>query len=64
MLTLFRPFSIRTPQEVKLGDRERIRQLFERACHLEMPPKKMKFLFKRYMQARERPFAHSAHIPL
>lgn len=37
-------------QEVKLGDKQRIEALFERATHMQLPPKKMKFLFKRYLQ--------------
>ena len=37
-------------QEVKLGDKQRIEALFERAVHMQLPPKKMKFLFKRYLQ--------------
>lgn len=37
-------------QEIKIGDSQRIRALFERATHLSLPPKKMKFLFKRYLQ--------------
>lgn len=37
-------------QEIKLGDQQRIEALFERAVHLQLPPKKMKFLFKRYLQ--------------
>ena len=37
-------------QEIKLADRQRIEALFERAVHMQLPPKKMKFLFKRYLQ--------------
>eukprot|EP01025_Chloroclados_australasicus_P050299 TRINITY_DN5766_c0_g1_i4.p1 TRINITY_DN5766_c0_g1~~TRINITY_DN5766_c0_g1_i4.p1 ORF type:complete len:436 (+),score=78.55 TRINITY_DN5766_c0_g1_i4:163-1470(+) len=37
-------------KEIKLGDEQKIRALFERATHLELPPKKIKFLFKRYLQ--------------
>ena len=40
-------------QEVKLGDKKRIEALFERAVHMQLPPKKMKFLFKRYLQYEE-----------
>ena len=36
-------------QEVKQGDAQRIRALFERATHLQLPPKKMKQLFKRWV---------------
>ena len=37
-------------QEIKVGDKQRIEALFERATHMQLPPKKMKFLFKRYLQ--------------
>eukprot|EP01024_Parvocaulis_polyphysoides_P069315 TRINITY_DN84821_c0_g1_i1.p2 TRINITY_DN84821_c0_g1~~TRINITY_DN84821_c0_g1_i1.p2 ORF type:complete len:170 (-),score=25.80 TRINITY_DN84821_c0_g1_i1:14-475(-) len=37
-------------KEIKIGDQQKIRALFERATHLQLPPKKMKFLFKRYLQ--------------
>ena len=40
----------RSSQEIRLGDQERIRGLFERATHLALPPKKMKFLFRRYLE--------------
>ena len=36
-------------QEIKQGDPERTRALLERATHLELNPKSMKFLFKRYL---------------
>lgn len=36
-----------TPQT---GEQQRIRTLFERATHLPLPPKKMKFLFRRYLE--------------
>ena len=36
-------------QEIGQGDRERTHGLFERATHLALPPKKMKFLFRRYL---------------
>jgi len=36
-------------QEIKQGDADRIRALLERATHLELNPKSMKFLFKRYL---------------
>ncbi|PRW55969.1 RNA binding rRNA processing [Chlorella sorokiniana] len=42
-------WSVYLDQEVAAGDQQRIRALFERATHLELPPKKMKFLFKRYL---------------
>ncbi|MBA0857666.1 hypothetical protein Goshw_015409 [Gossypium schwendimanii] len=36
-------------QEIRLGDEDVIRALFERAISLSLPPKKMKFLFKKYL---------------
>ncbi|KAI3436621.1 hypothetical protein D9Q98_006038 [Chlorella vulgaris] len=42
-------WSVYLDQEVAGGDQQRIRALFERATHLQLPPKKMKFLFKRYL---------------
>jgi len=36
-------------QEIGQGDRERARALFERATHSALPAKKMKFLFRRYL---------------
>jgi rRNA biogenesis protein RRP5 len=40
-------WSVYLDQEVAQGDQRRVRALFERATHLELPPRKMKFLFKR-----------------
>ena len=37
-------------QEVKQGEQARIRSLFERAVTLQLPAKKIKFLFKRYLE--------------
>ncbi|KAG2446158.1 hypothetical protein HXX76_000753 [Chlamydomonas incerta] len=37
-------------QEIKTGEQPRIRALFERATHLPLPPKKMKFLFRRFLE--------------
>ena len=37
-------------QEIKQGDKSRIRSLFARATSLEIPAKKIKFLFKRQME--------------
>ncbi|KAB1222435.1 hypothetical protein CJ030_MR2G028763 [Morella rubra] len=37
-------------QEIRLGDVDVIRALFERAISLSLPPKKMKFLFKKYLE--------------
>ena len=42
--------SLPPPQEVKLADQPRIRALFERATSLSLPAKKMKFLFKRWLE--------------
>ena len=36
-------------QEIKLNDTERVRNLFERATSMQIPPKKIKFLFKRHL---------------
>ncbi|KAL6997499.1 hypothetical protein U1Q18_007623 [Sarracenia purpurea var. burkii] len=43
-------WSIYLDQEVRLGDTDVIRALFERAISLSIPPKKMKFLFKKYLE--------------
>jgi hypothetical protein len=43
---LHHPFAA---QEIKAGDVDRTRNLFERATSLSLPPKRMKFLFKRYV---------------
>ncbi|XVE75785.1 hypothetical protein DITRI_Ditri12bG0120500 [Diplodiscus trichospermus] len=42
-------WSIYLDQEIRLGDEDMIRALFERAISLSLPPKKMKFLFKKYL---------------
>lgn len=42
-------WSVYLDQEVAQGDAQRVRSLFERATHLSLPPKKMKFVFKRYL---------------
>eukprot|EP00887_Chlorella_sp_A99_P002754 scaffold6.g2754.t1 len=42
-------WSVYLDQEIAAGDAQRTRALFERATHLALPPKKMKFLFKRYL---------------
>ncbi|KAI4310641.1 hypothetical protein MLD38_035604 [Melastoma candidum] len=42
-------WSVYLDQEVKLGDAEIIRSLFERAISLSLPLKKIKFLFKKYL---------------
>ncbi|KAG1347586.1 Ribosomal protein S1-like1 [Cocos nucifera] len=43
-------WSIYLDQEIRLGDVEVIRALFGRATFLSLPPKKMKFLFKKYVE--------------
>ncbi|XP_042394409.1 rRNA biogenesis protein RRP5-like [Zingiber officinale] len=43
-------WSIYLDQEIRLGDTEVIRALFERVTCLSLPPKKMKFLFKKYLE--------------
>ncbi|XP_057496360.1 rRNA biogenesis protein RRP5 [Actinidia eriantha] len=43
-------WSIYLDQEIRLGDVDLIRALFERAISLSLPPKKMKFLFKKYLE--------------
>lgn len=43
-------WSIYLDQEIRVGDEDMIRALFERAISLALPPKKMKFLFKKYLE--------------
>jgi rRNA biogenesis protein RRP5 len=43
-------WSVYLDQEIRLGDTEIIRALFERVTCLSLPPKKMKFLFKKYLE--------------
>lgn len=43
-------WSIYLDQEIRVGDADRIRGLFNRAITLTLPPKKMKFLFKKYLE--------------
>ena len=40
--------------EVKQGDVQRVRALLERATSLSLPPKKMKFLFRRWLEFERR----------
>jgi len=40
-------------QEKKTGDQQRIRSLFARVTHLDLPLEKMKKLFRRYMDYEE-----------
>lgn len=48
-------WSVYLDQEISRGgDLQRVRSLFERATHLALPPKKMKFLFKRYLEFEKR----------
>ncbi|GAB4851487.1 hypothetical protein Ancab_030889 [Ancistrocladus abbreviatus] len=42
-------WSVYLDQEIRLGDVDIIRALFERATSLSLPAKKMKFLFKKYL---------------
>ncbi|XP_061360719.1 rRNA biogenesis protein RRP5 isoform X2 [Gastrolobium bilobum] len=42
-------WSVYLDQEIQLKDEDVIRALFERAVSLSLPPKKMKFLFKKYL---------------
>ncbi|RAL51772.1 hypothetical protein DM860_010490 [Cuscuta australis] len=42
-------WSVYLDQEIRLGDTDVTRSLFERAISLSLPPKKMKFLFKKYL---------------
>ncbi|XP_066389622.1 rRNA biogenesis protein RRP5-like [Miscanthus floridulus] len=42
-------WSVYLDQEIRLGDIEVIRALFERVTCLTLPPKKMQFLFKKYL---------------
>ncbi|KAF8768533.1 hypothetical protein HU200_007543 [Digitaria exilis] len=43
-------WSVYLDQEIRLGDIEVIRGLFEKAICLTLPPKKMQFLFKKYLK--------------
>ncbi|KAL9228093.1 hypothetical protein vseg_003707 [Gypsophila vaccaria] len=42
-------WSVYLDQEIRLGDADLVRALFERATSLSIPPKKMNFLFKKYL---------------
>ncbi|XP_027363474.1 rRNA biogenesis protein RRP5 [Abrus precatorius] len=42
-------WSVYLDQEIQLKDEDIIRALFERAISLSLPPKRMKFLFKKYL---------------
>ncbi|TKW31046.1 hypothetical protein SEVIR_2G079200v4 [Setaria viridis] len=43
-------WSVYLDQEIRLGDIEVIRGLFDKATCLTLPPKKMQFLFKKYLK--------------
>ena len=43
-------WSVYLDQEVAHGDQHRARALFQRCIHLTLAPKKMKFLFKKYLE--------------
>jgi rRNA biogenesis protein RRP5 len=43
-------WSVYLDQEIRLGEDDVIRSLFERAISLSLPPKKMKFLFKKFLE--------------
>ncbi|GJM98981.1 hypothetical protein PR202_ga16035 [Eleusine coracana subsp. coracana] len=43
-------WSVYLDQEIRLGDPEIVRALFERATCLTLPPKKMQFLFTKYLK--------------
>jgi rRNA biogenesis protein RRP5 len=43
-------WSVYLDQEIRVGDTEIIRALFDRVTCLSLPPKKMKFLFKKYLR--------------
>ncbi|XP_040372263.1 rRNA biogenesis protein RRP5 isoform X1 [Rosa chinensis] len=47
-------WSVYLDQEIRLGETDLIRALFERATSLSLPAKKMKFLFKKYLEYEER----------
>jgi len=58
-------WSIYIDMEIKNGDDRKIRRLFERATSLQLSTKKMKFLFKRYLEYAKKSKAHAsivAHI--
>ena len=42
-------WSVYLDQEIKQGEPEVIRALFQRATHLDLGTRKMKFFFKRYV---------------
>nr|GMD46341.1 rRNA biogenesis protein RRP5 isoform X1 [Ipomoea batatas] len=43
-------WSVYLDQEIRVGDVDVIRALFERAISISIPPKKLKFLFKKYLE--------------
>ena len=46
-------WSVYLDQEVKLGDASRARALFERTVALTLPPRKMKTMFKKYLEVEK-----------
>lgn len=54
-------WSVYLDQEVAHGDQNRARALYERCIHLTLPPKKMKFLFKKYLEY-EKKHGDEAHV--
>ncbi|CAH9109012.1 unnamed protein product [Cuscuta europaea] len=46
-------WSVYLDQEIRVGDAEVTHALFERAISLSLPPKKMKFLFKKYLEYKK-----------
>ncbi|KAL6748176.1 hypothetical protein V8C86DRAFT_1798631 [Haematococcus lacustris] len=55
-------WSVYLDQEVKLGDAERTRAVFERATSMTVPARKMKFLFKRWLDWEKSSGAGSAAV--
>lgn len=43
-------WSVYLDQEISHGTQQRARALFERCIHLTLPPKKMKCIFKKYLE--------------
>lgn len=43
-------WSVYMDQEISHGTQQRARALFERCIHMTLPPKKMKFVFKKYLE--------------
>lgn len=43
-------WSIYIDCEIKFGEAEQVRNLFERCCTLSLKPRKMKFFFEKYLK--------------